>query len=100
MKVDGRLEVILIAEAVGHFLDGLNLGVQALTHGIGDPVPEVGNGIGPMARDHPGHLLPKVDLHTPIIGEIDLDLRSLDEMGRMTEVKILVEVIGGPGEAS
>jgi hypothetical protein len=38
-----------------------------------------------------------VDLHIRIGSEVDLDLRSLDEMGRKTEVKILVEVIGGPG---
>jgi hypothetical protein len=30
VEVDGRLEVLSVPEAVGHFLDGLDLGVEAL----------------------------------------------------------------------
>ena len=40
MKVDGRLEVLPVSEAVGHFLDGLDLRVEALADGVGDAVGE------------------------------------------------------------
>jgi hypothetical protein len=56
MKVDGRLEVILVPEAVGHLLNRLDFGVEALAHRIGDPVPKVGDDIGLMALDHPRYL--------------------------------------------
>jgi hypothetical protein len=39
--------------------------------------------------------LAKVDLHTPIIGEIDLDLRSLDEMGGKAEPKVAMQMVRG-----
>ena len=43
-----------VPEAVGHLLDRLDFGVEALAHGVGDAVPEVGDDIGPMALDEPG----------------------------------------------
>jgi hypothetical protein len=55
MKVDGGLEVVLFTEAIGHLLDRLNLGVQAITHGTGDSFLEVSGDMGPVAFDHLGH---------------------------------------------
>ena len=49
MEIDGRLEVILVPEVVGHLLAGLDFRVEALAHRIGYPMAEVGNDIGPMA---------------------------------------------------
>lgn len=49
------IEVILAPEAIGHLLDGLNLGVEAFAHGIRDAVPKVGDDIPPMALDQPRH---------------------------------------------
>src|SRR3972149_4334313 len=53
VKVDGRLEVLPVAEAVGHFLDGLDLGVEALTDGVGDAVSEEGHDVRQVALDQP-----------------------------------------------
>ena len=36
MEEDGRLEMLLVAEAVGHLLDRLDLGVENFCGGIGD----------------------------------------------------------------
>jgi hypothetical protein len=55
MKVDGGLEVVIFTEAIGHLLDRLNLGVQAITHGTGDSFLEVSGDMGPVAFDHLGH---------------------------------------------
>src|SRR3989304_4874005 len=54
VKVDGRLEVLPVAEAVGHFLDGLDLGVEALTDRVGDPVGEERHDVGQVALDQAG----------------------------------------------
>ncbi len=35
VKVDGRFEVILVPEAIGHLLDRLDFGVEPLAHCIG-----------------------------------------------------------------
>lgn len=48
MKVDGGLVVVLFTEAIGHLLDRLNLGVQAITHGTGDSSLEVSDDMGPV----------------------------------------------------
>ena len=45
MEVDCRLEMLRVPEAVGHLLDGLNLGVKAFTDGVGHPMSEEGQDV-------------------------------------------------------
>src|SRR3990172_4361218 len=52
VKVDGRLEVLPVAEAVGHFLDGLDLGVETLTDRVRDAVGEERQDIPEITLDH------------------------------------------------
>src|SRR6266545_490388 len=54
VEVDGRLEVLSVAEAVGHFLDGLNLRVEALTDRVRDAVSEECQDVREMALDQAG----------------------------------------------
>src|SRR5438094_8473893 len=56
VEVDRRLEVVAIAETVGHLLEGLDLAGDALAHGVGDAMPEVSQHVGQMPLDHPRHL--------------------------------------------
>ena len=56
MEVHGGLEVIGIAEATGSLLDRGDLGVQALGHGVGDAVAEVGHDVAQVSGDHLGGL--------------------------------------------
>ena len=52
VEVDGGLEMLPVAKAVGHLLDGLDLGVEALTGGVGDAVGKEGHDIGQVTLDH------------------------------------------------
>ena len=56
MEVDRGLEVLAIAEPVGALLDRLDLGVEPLTHRIGDPMPEVGQDVGQVPLEQARHL--------------------------------------------
>lgn len=49
VEEDSGLKVRLVPEAVGHLLNRLDFGVEPLAHCIGDPVPAVGDDIGPNA---------------------------------------------------
>ena len=46
MEVDGRLEVLQVAEAVGHLLDRLDLGVEPLADGVRDAMRKVAEDVG------------------------------------------------------
>ena len=52
MKVDGRFEVLLVAETTGGVLHPLHLRVDGFTAGIGDAMPEVRNNIVESALEH------------------------------------------------
>src|SRR2546425_10988460 len=56
VEVDGGLEVLSVTEAVGHFLDGLDLRVEALTDGVRDAVSEEGQDVRQVALDEAGGL--------------------------------------------
>ena len=43
-----------VPESVGHLLDRLDLGIQALGHGVRDPVGEVGQDVWEMALNRLG----------------------------------------------
>ena len=49
MEVDGRLKVFDVPETAGPLLDGLNLAVDALAHGVGHTMVEVGHDVGDVA---------------------------------------------------
>jgi hypothetical protein len=40
-----------VTEAIGHFLDGLDLGAEALGNGVRDAVGERGHDVGQVALD-------------------------------------------------
>src|SRR5215467_4903885 len=54
VEIDGRLEMLGIAEAAGGLLDPLDDGVDALEPGIGEPMTEVGEQVWQMALDQLG----------------------------------------------
>ena len=45
VEVNGRLEVLGVAEAAGHALDLLNLAIESLTHRVGHRVLVVGHDV-------------------------------------------------------
>ena len=51
MKVDRRPVMFPVPKAAGHFLYHLNLAIETLGQGIGDPVFEVGHHVGQMPHD-------------------------------------------------
>ncbi len=51
MKVNGLLKVLPAAESVGHFLDGLDLGIEPHANRGGDAVNEDGQHVGEVAAD-------------------------------------------------
>src|SRR5262249_12443738 len=52
VEVDRNFEMVPVAEAVGRLLEGLDLPGYALAHGVGDPMPEVGQDVRQVALDH------------------------------------------------
>ena len=51
VEVNGRLEVLGVAEAAGHALDLLNLAIEALTHRVGHRVLVVGHDVGDVSAN-------------------------------------------------
>ena len=56
MKVDRRFEVFFFSETIRPFLDRLDLGIQSLTHGIGDRMYDVRQDVGQMTLDQVGNI--------------------------------------------
>jgi len=53
MKIDRDFEVLAVPEAVGHFLNRLNLGIEPFAHRICDQVLKVRQNLGQIFPEHP-----------------------------------------------
>ncbi len=51
MEIDRRLEMLDVAEAVGHVLDLLDLAVEPLAHRVGDRMVVIGQDVLDMPAD-------------------------------------------------
>ena len=97
MEEDGRLEVLPIAEAVGHLLDRLNLRIQALCSCIRNPRRrEVVEYSVEVALDHVGHVDDRLETRVRRPEE-----PLLVELGRPAESVVAPEhrerLFDGPG---
>lgn len=54
VELDGRLEVLDVAEAAGHALDLLNLAIGLLTHRVSHRMMEVGHNVGDVPTNRLG----------------------------------------------
>jgi len=60
MGIDSDFKVFSVTKAAGHFLDGLDSGINSFTYRIGDSMLQVGQNITQVFTKHPSHLLDRV----------------------------------------
>lgn len=82
VEVDHCLEAVPVPEAVRRLRERLDLAGDALAHGVGDPVPEVGL----LRRGQPGEVAVQARLLT-LVGQV-LDRRALQPAGAFAHVDL------------
>src|SRR5712692_8617053 len=87
VEVDGRLEVLGVAEAPRRLLHPLNGRVHGLEARVGDPMLMVRQDVGQVAPDQPGYLCHRLE---PAMGGPPEPARE-EPLGR-TQVRVLPEV--------